>query len=202
MWLTLYAQIGLSGTLLQNDLIELWALLDLISSSTWINHKEMRVKVPFPPSYRVLSPPQFEMPIRLGQKQNASRSELARRRVAMKKLATELKKFVLRRDKTILGDSLPGKTDQIVYALHASAYPYASLTRLQIHVAHAAAKRGLPELHRAARSEGTLALLVALSVRFAQGPWQLLREDPRGTRNRRNAAVGDRYEPNCLLRRR
>lgn len=54
-------------------------------------------------------------PIKNGQKQDADFKDIAFRKHVVRKLNLEFKKIVLRRDKSVISDLLPKKTDNIVF---------------------------------------------------------------------------------------
>ncbi|KAM8803464.1 DNA excision repair protein ERCC-6-like 2 isoform 2-T2 [Rhynchonycteris naso] len=94
-------RIGLTGTILQNNMKELWCVMDwavpgLLGS---IAHFKK----------------QFNDPVEHGQRHTATKRELATGRKAMRKLAERLSGWFLRRTKVLIKDQLPKKEDRIVY---------------------------------------------------------------------------------------
>ncbi|XP_066113514.1 DNA excision repair protein ERCC-6-like 2 isoform X2 [Saccopteryx bilineata] len=94
-------RIGLTGTILQNNMKELWCVMDwavpgLLGSI--VNFKK-----------------QFNDPVEHGQRHTATKRELATGRKAMRKLAERLSGWFLRRTKVLIKDQLPKKEDRIVY---------------------------------------------------------------------------------------
>ncbi|KAI8773176.1 DNA excision repair protein ERCC-6 2, partial [Biomphalaria glabrata] len=91
---------GLTGTVLQNNLTELWSLLD------WAQPGVLGTL------------PQFENDfidvIELGQRQDATKRELAQARKQKDKFAKIRKTLMLRRTKALIADQLPSKDDMVV----------------------------------------------------------------------------------------
>ncbi|XP_057576991.1 DNA excision repair protein ERCC-6-like 2 [Hippopotamus amphibius kiboko] len=94
-------RIGLTGTILQNNMKELWCVMDwavpgLLGSG--IHFKK-----------------QFSDPVEQGQRHTATKRELATGRKAMQRLAKKMSGWFLRRTKTLIKDQLPKKEDRVVY---------------------------------------------------------------------------------------
>lgn len=94
-------RIGLTGTILQNNMKELWCVMD------WA--------VPGLLGSRIHFKKQFSDPVEHGQRHTATKRELATGRKAMQKLAKKMSGWFLRRTKTLIKDQLPKKEDRIVY---------------------------------------------------------------------------------------
>lgn len=94
-------RIGLTGTILQNNMKELWCVMD------WA--------VPGLLGSRNHFKKQFSDPVEHGQRHTATKRELATGRKAMQKLAKKMSGWFLRRTKTLIKDQLPKKEDRIVY---------------------------------------------------------------------------------------
>ncbi|XP_009944387.1 PREDICTED: DNA excision repair protein ERCC-6-like 2 [Leptosomus discolor] len=94
-------RIGLTGTILQNNMKELWCVMD------WA--------VPGLLGSRVHFKRKFSDPVEHGQRHTATKRELATGRKAMVKLARKMSGWFLRRTKVLIGDQLPKKEDRMVY---------------------------------------------------------------------------------------
>ncbi|XP_048187053.1 DNA excision repair protein ERCC-6-like 2 isoform X2 [Perognathus longimembris pacificus] len=94
-------RIGLTGTILQNSMKELWCVMD------WA--------VPGLLGTRIHFKKQFSDPVEHGQRHTATKRELATGRKAMQMLAKRMSGWFLRRTKTLIKDQLPKKEDRIVY---------------------------------------------------------------------------------------
>ncbi|NWU84596.1 ER6L2 protein, partial [Onychorhynchus coronatus] len=94
-------RIGLTGTILQNNMKELWCVMD------WA--------VPGLLGSRVDFKKKFSDPVEHGQRHTATKRELATGRKAMVKLARKLSGWFLRRTKVLISDQLPKKEDRMVY---------------------------------------------------------------------------------------
>ena len=92
---------GLTGTLLQNNLTELWCILD------WVAPGKLGNLVTFQEKYAKR--------IEKGQKHDATKRELADARIAVEKLAEVKNKLFLRRTKSHIADQLPRKDEMVVY---------------------------------------------------------------------------------------
>lgn len=94
-------RIGLTGTILQNNMEELWCVLD------WA--------VPGCLGSRTQFKEEFSSPMEYGQRHNATKRELATGRKVMQRLVRKMSPFFLRRTKAIISNQLPKKEDRIVY---------------------------------------------------------------------------------------
>ncbi|KGL80016.1 Putative DNA repair and recombination protein RAD26-like, partial [Tinamus guttatus] len=94
-------RIGLTGTILQNNMRELWCVMD------WA--------VPGLLGTRMHFKKKFSDPVEHGQKHTATKRELATGRKAMLKLAAKMSGWFLRRTKALISDQLPKKEDRMVY---------------------------------------------------------------------------------------
>nr|XP_023400449.1 DNA excision repair protein ERCC-6-like 2 isoform X2 [Loxodonta africana] len=94
-------RIGLTGTILQNNMKELWCVMD------WA--------VPGLLGSRSHFKKQFSDPVEHGQRHTATKRELATGRKAMRRLAKKMSGWFLRRTKTLIKDQLPKKEDRMVY---------------------------------------------------------------------------------------
>ncbi|XP_073908665.1 DNA excision repair protein ERCC-6-like 2 isoform X4 [Castor canadensis] len=94
-------RIGLTGTILQNNMKELWCVMD------WA--------VPGLFGSRVHFQKQFSDPVEHGQRHTATKRELATGRKAMCRLAEKMSGWFLRRTKALIQDQLPRKEDRMVY---------------------------------------------------------------------------------------
>lgn len=94
-------RIGLTGTILQNNMKELWCVMD------WA--------VPGLLGSRIHFKKQFSDPVEHGQRHTATKRELATGRKAMRRLAGRMAGSFLRRTKTLIKDQLPKKEDRMVY---------------------------------------------------------------------------------------
>ncbi|XP_037350754.1 DNA excision repair protein ERCC-6-like 2 [Talpa occidentalis] len=94
-------RVGLTGTILQNNMKELWCVMD------WA--------VPGLLGSRSHFKKQFSDPVEHGQRHTATKRELATGRKAMQRLAKKMSGWFLRRTKTLIKDQLPKKEDRMVY---------------------------------------------------------------------------------------
>ncbi|NXC20328.1 ER6L2 protein, partial [Corythaeola cristata] len=94
-------RIGLTGTILQNNMKELWCVMD------WA--------VPGLLGSRLHFEKKFSNPVEHGQRHTATKRELATGRKAMVKLARKMSGWFLRRTKALISDQLPKKEDRMVY---------------------------------------------------------------------------------------
>ncbi|XP_071588061.1 DNA excision repair protein ERCC-6-like 2 isoform X1 [Heliangelus exortis] len=94
-------RIGLTGTILQNNMKELWCVMD------WA--------VPGLLGSRLHFKKKFSDPVEHGQRHTATKRELATGRKAMLKLARKMSGWFLRRTKALISDQLPKKEDRMVY---------------------------------------------------------------------------------------
>lgn len=90
-------RIGLSGTILQNDPIELWSLID------WVCPNSMGSKVEFNTV--------INKPIKEGHRLNASNSDLSKYTKAIDLIQNHNKNIILRRTKQLIADQLPKKSN-------------------------------------------------------------------------------------------
>uniref|UniRef100_A0A8I3MN45 ERCC excision repair 6 like 2 n=1 Tax=Canis lupus familiaris TaxID=9615 RepID=A0A8I3MN45_CANLF len=96
-------RIGLTGTILQNNMKELWCVMD------WA--------VPGLLGSRIHFKKQFSDPVEHGQRHTATKRELATGRKAMQRLAKMMSGWFLRRTKTLIKDQLPKKEDRVLQQL-------------------------------------------------------------------------------------
>lgn len=94
-------RIGLTGTILQNNMDELWCVMD------WA--------VPGCLGNRARFKEDFGNPIEFGQRHGATKRELAVGRKSVRRLATRMSSWFLRRTKSLISDQLPRKEDLVVY---------------------------------------------------------------------------------------
>ncbi|GCC38149.1 DNA excision repair protein ERCC-6-like 2 isoform X3 [Chiloscyllium punctatum] len=94
-------RIGLTGTILQNNMYELWCVMD------WA--------IPGCLGSRDHFKEEFCNPIEFGQRHTATKRELAVGRKAMRQLAKRLSFWFLRRTKALISDQLPKKNDRVIY---------------------------------------------------------------------------------------
>ncbi|XP_039766693.1 DNA excision repair protein ERCC-6-like 2 [Ornithorhynchus anatinus] len=94
-------RIGLTGTALQNDMKELWCLMDWAVPGLLGSGASFRKR--------------FSEPVERGQRHTATRRELATGRRAVRALSRKLAGRFLRRTKALVGDQLPRKEDRVVY---------------------------------------------------------------------------------------
>ncbi|XP_054843425.1 DNA excision repair protein ERCC-6-like 2 [Eublepharis macularius] len=99
--LTCSVRIGLTGTILQNNMKELWCVMDWAIPG--LLGSEARFKK------------EFSDPVEHGQRHTATRRELATGRKAMQRLAQKMGGYFLRRTKSLINDQLPKKEDRMVY---------------------------------------------------------------------------------------
>ncbi|XP_013925092.1 PREDICTED: DNA excision repair protein ERCC-6-like 2 isoform X2 [Thamnophis sirtalis] len=99
--LTCKVRLGLTGTILQNNMKELWCVMD------WAVPGLLGSKARFKT--------EFSEPVELGQRHTATKRELATGRKAMTRLAQKLSGYFLRRTKALISDQLPKKEDRTVY---------------------------------------------------------------------------------------
>ncbi|XP_074935973.1 DNA excision repair protein ERCC-6-like 2 isoform X2 [Phalacrocorax aristotelis] len=94
-------RIGLTGTILQNNMKELWCVMDWAVPGLLGNRLHFKKK--------------FSDPVEHGQRHTATKRELATGRKAMVKLAGKMSGWFLRRTKALISDQLPKKEDRMVY---------------------------------------------------------------------------------------
>lgn len=97
--LTCTVRIGLTGTILQNNMKELWCVMDWAVPG--LLGSEARFKR------------DFSDPVEHGQRHNATKRELATGRKAMKRLAQKMSGYFLRRTKALIHNQLPKKEDRV-----------------------------------------------------------------------------------------
>ncbi|XP_047448749.1 DNA excision repair protein ERCC-6-like 2 isoform X2 [Mugil cephalus] len=94
-------RIGLTGTILQNNLEELWCVMDWAIPGCLgrLGHFKN----------------QFSDPIEQGQRHNATKRALATGRKTVRALVRKISHWFLRRTKALIGEQLPKKDDRVVY---------------------------------------------------------------------------------------
>ncbi|KAJ8380775.1 hypothetical protein SKAU_G00015530 [Synaphobranchus kaupii] len=94
-------RVGLTGTILQNNLEELWCVMDWAVPGCLgtLGHFKNR----------------FADPIELSQKHSTTKRALAMGRRAVELLARRLSRWFLRRTKALISSQLPKKDDRVVY---------------------------------------------------------------------------------------
>uniref|UniRef100_A0A8B9EU80 ERCC excision repair 6 like 2 n=1 Tax=Anser cygnoides TaxID=8845 RepID=A0A8B9EU80_ANSCY len=118
-------RIGLTGTILQNNMKELWCVMD------WA--------VPGLLGSRMHFKKKFSDPVEHGQRHTATKRELATGRKAMAKLARKMSGWFLRRTKALISDQLPKKEDRAnAYGETIKSLRFSYLTILQKVANHAA----------------------------------------------------------------
>ncbi|XP_067886196.1 DNA excision repair protein ERCC-6-like 2 isoform X2 [Heterodontus francisci] len=99
--LTCKVRIGLTGTILQNNMDELWCVMDWAIPGCLGNRARFKEE--------------FCNPIEFGQRHTATKRELAVGRKSMRRLAKCMSFWFLRRTKTLISDQLPKKDDRVIY---------------------------------------------------------------------------------------
>ncbi|XP_039535916.1 DNA excision repair protein ERCC-6-like 2 [Pimephales promelas] len=94
-------RVGLTGTVLQNNLEELWCVMDWAIPGCLGSLGGFKNR--------------FSDPIEQGQKHTVTKRGLAEGRKAVQELAKKLSHWFLRRTKAIISDQLPKKDDRVVY---------------------------------------------------------------------------------------
>ncbi|XP_067839300.1 DNA excision repair protein ERCC-6-like 2 isoform X2 [Heptranchias perlo] len=94
-------RIGLTGTILQNNMDELWCVMDWAIPGCLDNRARFKED--------------FGNPIEFGQRHTATKRELAVGRKSMRRLAKRMSFWFLRRTKALISDQLPKKDDRVVY---------------------------------------------------------------------------------------
>ncbi|GAW17052.1 hypothetical protein ANO14919_065020 [Xylariales sp. No.14919] len=95
-------RIGLTGTAIQNNYEELWALLNWTNPGQFGTMRDWQRMV--------------AKPLAIGQSHDATLHQLSKARTTAKKLRDNLlPKFFLRRLKSLIADQLPKKTDKVVF---------------------------------------------------------------------------------------
>lgn len=107
--------LGLTGTLIQNSLEELWTVADILYPGYLGTIDAFRQK--------------FDTPIKTGQRHDATASQIAKGRIAAQQLAQQLQILVLRRTKATVGAQIPAKEDNIIFC-KLSEYQFRSYRRL------------------------------------------------------------------------
>ncbi|KAK3092117.1 hypothetical protein FSP39_025371, partial [Pinctada imbricata] len=92
---------GLTGTALQNNMAEIWSLLD------WVQPGCLGSLATFKEEYVI--------PIEHGQKNDSTKRELAEARKLKEKFSKLRNKMMLRRTKRLIADQLPVKDDNVVF---------------------------------------------------------------------------------------
>ncbi|XP_061181749.1 DNA excision repair protein ERCC-6-like 2 [Saccostrea echinata] len=92
---------GLTGTALQNNMRELWSILDWVQPGC-LGSIDLFTE-------------EFVVPIETGQKRDATKRELAMARKVKEKFAAIRNKIMLRRTKQLIADQLPQKDDNVVF---------------------------------------------------------------------------------------
>ncbi|XP_074526466.1 DNA excision repair protein ERCC-6-like 2 [Halichoeres trimaculatus] len=99
--LTCKIRIGLTGTILQNNLEELWCVMDWAIPGCLGSLGHFKNK--------------FSDPIEQGQRHSATKRALATGRKTVRALARKISHHFLRRTKGLIKDQLPKKDDRVVY---------------------------------------------------------------------------------------
>ncbi|KAJ0067628.1 hypothetical protein NL108_008952, partial [Boleophthalmus pectinirostris] len=94
-------RIGLTGTILQNNLEELWCVMDWAVPKCLGSLGHFKTK--------------FSEPIEQGQKHNATKRALAVGRKSVRALVKKISHYFLRRTKSLIKEQLPKKDDRVVY---------------------------------------------------------------------------------------
>ncbi|XP_047237730.1 DNA excision repair protein ERCC-6-like 2 isoform X2 [Girardinichthys multiradiatus] len=94
-------RIGLTGTILQNNLEELWCVMDWAIPGCFGSLGHFRNK--------------FSDPIEQGQRHSATKRALATGRKTVRALVRKISPFFLRRTKALIKEQLPQKDDRVVY---------------------------------------------------------------------------------------
>ncbi|KAE8633255.1 hypothetical protein XENTR_v10001829 [Xenopus tropicalis] len=94
-------RIGLTGTILQNNMEELWCVMDWAVPGYLGSSSQFKEK--------------FSNPVEYGQRHNATKRELATGRKAIQTLANKLSPFFLRCTKALISQQLPKKEDRIIF---------------------------------------------------------------------------------------
>ncbi|XP_035022492.2 DNA excision repair protein ERCC-6-like 2 isoform X1 [Hippoglossus stenolepis] len=94
-------RIGLTGTILQNNLEELWCVMDWAIPGCLGNLGHFKNK--------------FSDPIEQGQRHSATKRALATGRKTVRALVRKISHWFLRRTKSIIKEQLPKKNDRVVY---------------------------------------------------------------------------------------
>uniref|UniRef100_A0A3P9JYM0 ERCC excision repair 6 like 2 n=1 Tax=Oryzias latipes TaxID=8090 RepID=A0A3P9JYM0_ORYLA len=94
-------RIGLTGTILQNNLEELWCVMDWAVPGCLGNLGHFKNK--------------FSDPVEQGQRHSATKRALATGRKTVKALVKKISPWFLRRTKALIKEQLPKKDDRVVY---------------------------------------------------------------------------------------
>ncbi|KAG9331480.1 hypothetical protein JZ751_018880 [Albula glossodonta] len=94
-------RVGLTGTVLQNNLEELWCVMDWAIPGCLGNLGHFKAR--------------FSEPIELGHKHTSTKRALATGRRAVEVLAKRISRWFLRRTKALISAQLPKKDDRVVY---------------------------------------------------------------------------------------
>eukprot|EP01083_Nonionella_stella_P232797 820839_1 len=94
-------RIGLTGTLIQNTLDELWSVADVCCPGELMDQKAFRSH--------------FTNPIRLGSRFDADMHLIHTKNQRTDELRIAMQSFFLRREKSLIADQLPTKKDHIVF---------------------------------------------------------------------------------------
>ncbi|XP_067378352.1 DNA excision repair protein ERCC-6-like 2 isoform X2 [Channa argus] len=94
-------RIGLTGTILQNNLEELWCVMDWATPGCLGSLGNFKNK--------------FSDPIEQGQRHNATKRDLATGRKTVRALVRKISHSFLRRTKALIKEQLPKKDDRVVY---------------------------------------------------------------------------------------
>ncbi|KAM4615933.1 DNA excision repair protein ERCC-6-like 2 isoform 2-T2 [Polymixia lowei] len=94
-------RVGLTGTILQNNLEELWCVMDWAIPGCLGSLGHFKNN--------------FSDPIEQGQRHNATKRALATGRKAVRALARKISHWFLRRTKTLIKEQLPKKDDRVVF---------------------------------------------------------------------------------------
>lgn len=94
-------RVGLTGTILQNNLEELWCVMDWAIPGCLGSLGSFKNR--------------FSGPIEQGQKHTVTKRALAEGRKAVQDLGKKLSRWFLRRTKALISDQLPKKDDRVVY---------------------------------------------------------------------------------------
>lgn len=92
---------GLTGTALQNNMMELWCILDWACPGYLGSATEFEEK--------------YVLPIEQGQKHNATKRQLANARKCKQMFSEIRNKIMIRRTKNLISDQLPKKDDNVVF---------------------------------------------------------------------------------------
>ncbi|KAM4706983.1 DNA excision repair protein ERCC-6-like 2 [Discoglossus pictus] len=94
-------RIGLTGTILQNNMEDLWCVMDWAVPGCLGSRNQFKEE--------------YSNPLEYGQRHNATKRELATGRKAMQNLARKMSNLFLRRTKALISNQLPKKEDRIVF---------------------------------------------------------------------------------------